>query len=752
MTLRKIHSLWMLLVLISVLGTLCACQINKGKPVNVMVVFSYDRQHAMYMPFLEEVENTLREGGYQANIRAVYMNMENEMGDFQSTLQIFHDSLAQENWKPDIMLFEGDRPARQLINEQFNHLFDFTHTPIVLGALHHPNSWANLKGHSNLARWSDPMDFCTNIDMAVKLSGVNTVEIELGSGPQDMQLREELSEQINRPPYVNNMDFHEDRLGEHDRLTTFKDSILVLVYDTQMPWKNVPKEGTEGVDYVPGKETIKSIYSYSWRYPQVVVKKDTYADMIANKSGRPQFTAVKSDFANGKGNFLAGYFATYTTIAHDVSETAIRILNGTPPSKIEMKEHKKEYMMDYQAMEKLGLDYEDYEDDYHIVNAPYPISHQNEFIFFVIVGILSILAIIVLLISVMLRLRRQIIRKDKNRLEESMYITRLCLQGADSYPLLSAADIEYYARRASQGQEKQVQELLSALKEPGEHRFKLKGDMTVSGVEEFWELRFVIRDNEEVNGLLLNINEREKQRRQMEEAIASSQESKKKENFMLKTSHEISVPLNAICEYSDLLTSGKLSADKKMELSDKISRNSEKLTEIISDILLFSRIESGRQQYFVKEVKVHPFILELMEEWKGKVEEKTGMQLTLSEGRPDVIAQVDPDRLHDIINQFLSNAIKFTEKGYIGLGWRYLLGKKQVEIFVTDTGVGIDKEKQQVAFSLFWKANDFVPGVGLGLNIAKRLAENMDGQIVISSQKGVGSKFSLILPGYSEVQ
>ena len=91
----------------------------------------------------------------------------------------------------------------------------------------------------------------------------------------------------------------------------------------------------------------------------------------------------------------------------------------------------------------------------------------------------------------------------------------------------------------------------------------------------------------------------------------------------------------------------------------------------------------------------------------------------------------------------MSNAAKFTKKGAILIGVDYHFNSERAELFVADTGCGIPKEKQQLAFGLFWKDDGFVPGLGLGLHVSKKLAEGMDLILDVESQPGFGSKFSL---------
>lgn len=106
----------------------------------------------------------------------------------------------------------------------------------------------------------------------------------------------------------------------------------------------------------------------------------------------------------------------------------------------------------------------------------------------------------------------------------------------------------------------------------------------------------------------------------------------------------------------------------------------------------------------------------------------------------------DKFRLTQVITNFLSNAIKFTQKGYILIGYEYREEERHIHIFVEDTGIGIPKEKQDAVFNRFTKLDEFAKGTGLGLSICKVIAERFDGYIAVESEIGKGSRFSIILP------
>ena len=103
--------------------------------------------------------------------------------------------------------------------------------------------------------------------------------------------------------------------------------------------------------------------------------------------------------------------------------------------------------------------------------------------------------------------------------------------------------------------------------------------------------------------------------------------------------------------------------------------------------------------------------------------------------------EIDSSNVGIIIDKIVTNAVQYTEKGSVNVRYDYL-GDKLI-VSVEDTGCGIPKEKQQLAFGLFWKDDGFVPGLGLGLHVSKKLAEGMDLVLDVESQPGFGSKFSL---------
>ena len=161
---------------------------------------------------------------------------------------------------------------------------------------------------------------------------------------------------------------------------------------------------------------------------------------------------------------------------------------------------------------------------------------------------------------------------------------------------------------------------------------------------------------------------------------------------------------------------------------------------------MFSRIESGRIKYVNDDFDASALVKELAAEWEDIMPDDVQQNIVVF--REGMTINNDRVRVKYILNQLMSNAVKFTEKGSIILGVVYHLDTDMVEFFVEDTGCGIPKEKQQSTFDLFWKENEFTQGLGLGLNVAQKLSEGMGLSMGVESKVGVGSKYSLYATGW----
>lgn len=244
------------------------------------------------------------------------------------------------------------------------------------------------------------------------------------------------------------------------------------------------------------------------------------------------------------------------------------------------------------------------------------------------------------------------------------------------------------------------------------------------------------------------LDELQDQQRELEAAVKTAEDaSSAKSSFLANMSHEIRTPLTAIIGFSEILRDGGLTkAEQEKEVASIISGGIH-LQQIINNILDLSKIEAG--QLDVDWVEVNPF--DIMEDIKilfsSKAMEK-GINFSVEYGYPfPNKILTDPTRLKQIIVNLCSNAIKFTHEGSVSLLATYNKSDNRLLISVSDTGLGISEEDQQHIFSVFTQADTSITreygGTGLGLAISKELVELLNGEILCSSKKGLGSEFRI---------
>lgn len=210
-------------------------------------------------------------------------------------------------------------------------------------------------------------------------------------------------------------------------------------------------------------------------------------------------------------------------------------------------------------------------------------------------------------------------------------------------------------------------------------------------------------------------------------------------------SHEIRTPLNAIAGFANLLTNTpELEEEDKQNYVDIINTNTELLLRLINDILELSRLDSGSANFNLRREDVRTLLSSYYQTFGVQV--KPDLKFLQDFPNEDCTVYVDASRLQQVITNFLTNANKFTQTGYIKLGYRYSAGEHAVGIFVEDTGKGIPHNELKIIFSRFYKHDEFAQGTGLGLAICNSIAEQLQGYIEVESEEGKGSRFTIVLP------
>ena len=222
-----------------------------------------------------------------------------------------------------------------------------------------------------------------------------------------------------------------------------------------------------------------------------------------------------------------------------------------------------------------------------------------------------------------------------------------------------------------------------------------------------------------------------------------------KSEFVATMSHELRTPLNVIVGYTDLLRDeafGPLTPDQAETLA-RVDNSAHQLLDLINTTLDMSRLEAGRLPLDVRDVNLPDLLREIDAETR-ELQGKSGLRFVWQVPAALPRLHTDPMKLKVVLKNLIGNAVKFTERGQVTVQAQSCNG--QVEISVTDTGVGIAPEAREVIFEAFRQADGSMTrrfgGVGLGLYIVRRLLERLGGTISVDSEVGRGSTFHVYLP------
>lgn len=245
-------------------------------------------------------------------------------------------------------------------------------------------------------------------------------------------------------------------------------------------------------------------------------------------------------------------------------------------------------------------------------------------------------------------------------------------------------------------------------------------------------------------GAFQEIGSRKKMEQELWAAKTKAEESNRlKSAFLANMSHEIRTPLNAIVGFSGILA--EMGGPESQEYVSIIQNNNQLLLQLINDILDLSKIEAGTLEFTEDAMDVNLTLVEILESARLRLKKET-VALEFGESIPGSVIYADNKRIVQVLTNFLNNAMKFTERGRITMGYRLDDSANYVYFYVKDTGCGIDAEHQKLVFGRFVKLNSFAQGTGLGLSICETIIHRMNGQIGVISEVGKGSEFWFTIP------
>jgi PAS domain S-box-containing protein len=314
----------------------------------------------------------------------------------------------------------------------------------------------------------------------------------------------------------------------------------------------------------------------------------------------------------------------------------------------------------------------------------------------------------------------------------------------DARELVHSEDTEYERNRSEALQTKGVFETELRLKHKDGHYVNLSTRSVT-----------VRNENNEVIGALTISRDITSMKKVLEDLVKAKVEAEAsnrlKSSFLANISHEIRTPLNSVVGFANLLLANDITNEVKEEYIEHINHNSEKLLQIIGDIIDLSRLESSQIEITYEEASVNSIVNEIVEDARKIVKrnEKSIIinVMNLLEENSDLIF-TDRIWLKRVLNHLMDNAVKFTLEGSVRLS--YTRENENLVFRIKDTGIGINKENLDHIFEEFRQEIDGhhrpFEGLGVGLTLAKEVIERMGGKIFVQSEKGVGSEFSFSIP------
>jgi len=246
------------------------------------------------------------------------------------------------------------------------------------------------------------------------------------------------------------------------------------------------------------------------------------------------------------------------------------------------------------------------------------------------------------------------------------------------------------------------------------------------------------------------------------EAKRRAEESDRlKSVFLSNMSHEIRTPLNTVVGFSELLSEKNLNDKKRKEYFDIVKSSGNKLIEIINDILDISKLETKQFKINKSVCYLNEIMYNTFESFKNSAELKNKPNLTLQMDFPDFLQdfefESDTNRIQQVLDNLITNAIKYTEKGTIefGVTSNLINGIQSLEFYVSDTGIGIDEKMYELIFERFRQVEENAYhqyGAGIGLSICKGIVDLLEGKIWVDSKIGEGSKFYFTVPYHTDFE
>lgn len=289
-------------------------------------------------------------------------------------------------------------------------------------------------------------------------------------------------------------------------------------------------------------------------------------------------------------------------------------------------------------------------------------------------------------------------------------------------------------------------EIVLSQKQIETYKYQLK----IEGELQTYESRMIYLNKNHTLTIVRNITSSELAKKELIAAKEKAEESDRlKSSFLANMSHEIRTPMNGIIGFSELLSSKTINPAEREYYTSIIVKSGHQLLDIINDVLEISKIETGQLSINNSHVNLHYLLDVLYSFFKKKAADKNlELRTHRASHKSALYILTDEGKLRQVLNNLISNAIKFTSSGSVSFGYSFV--DEFIVFCIEDEGIGIAADEQERIFDRFTQANANIMtkhgGTGLGLSISKSLVEMLGGKMWVESELNKGSKFCFSLP------
>ena len=739
----------------------CKSSTDLSEEKRILVIQSYEKHFPAYEKMKEIMSSELRKKGIHASVYSFYLDCE-QYSEKQQRQKLFKKLNGLSTWNPDIILVNDDQALNALISSRHPLAKSI---PVVFMGVSYPNI-PIIRKYPNMTGFYDKPDYKRNIELIRRLVG-NCIVIRVSDDTfQDNMMLADMNAQIQDICAVNNI-YSLDRVRLSGKNGISISDIPKIKPDTMY----ISTLSTKSANAL-----IKGFGENYYNKAYLATKRDYMTISLGRLSAFPCFSVINELIGNQNG-VVGGYVTVFKDEVEGAVNRVVSILKGTPPSDFpQIEGSNKAYVFDYGVLERWGIDSSKLPEGAIIANMPFVVQYK----YYIWAAGFILVVMLLLLFSYQRKryIQEALHKKDaQEKLKREKTFLSFALDSGNIFAFRYSKgvfefDNRFYHYLGMPCVPMKIEEFQDAI-HPEEldnflrDRNLLDSDFLSRKVTqrrcnfnkkgyEWWEFRYAQNKNEkdsvsgdeavEVSGLCLNIQRIKDTENSLIAARQKAEESDRmKLVFLANMSHEIRTPLNSIVGFSNILASDEeLSPEDKQEYIDTINKNSDLLLKLVNDILELSRIESGYMSFCYKKC----IVKELLNDVYMTHQVLIAPRLDFQKEEEDICLEidVDRDRLIQVLTNFLNNATKFTESGFIKIGYYYMEEEEAVHIYVEDTGRGIPREEQQMIFSRFYKQNEFSQGAGLGLSICKVIVEKLGGKITLQSEAGKGSRFTVIIP------